>query len=174
MRPKDLGPSRLLGTLVGLMQPAQVSVELWSDRGLWDLKVGCGLPGPGSPGVRSMWDPPCPTTLLVPCKKQVGRGVHQPSPQVTGSSAMGSPMTLGVLGALTHPASPVTLGPTSSPCRYLALYAYKPQKSDELELRRGETYRVLEKCQDGWFKGASLRTGISGVFPGNYVTPVSR
>ncbi|KAI5938872.1 E3 ubiquitin-protein ligase SH3RF3 [Manis javanica] len=57
---------------------------------------------------------------------------------------------------------------------YLALYAYKPQKSDELELRRGETYRVLEKCQDGWFKGASLRTGLSGVFPGNYVTPVSR
>lgn len=35
-------------------------------------------------------------------------------------------------------------------------------------------YRVLEKCQDGWFKGASLKTGVSGVFPGNYVTPVSR
>ncbi|XP_014647077.1 PREDICTED: SH3 domain-containing RING finger protein 3 [Ceratotherium simum simum] len=57
---------------------------------------------------------------------------------------------------------------------YLALYAYKPQKSDELELRKGEMYRVLEKCRDGWFKGASLRTGLSGVFPGNYVTPVSR
>ncbi|KAM4867923.1 LOW QUALITY PROTEIN: E3 ubiquitin-protein ligase SH3RF3 [Thomomys bottae] len=57
---------------------------------------------------------------------------------------------------------------------YLALYAYKPQKNDELELRKGEMYRVLEKCQDGWFKGASLRTGVSGVFPGNYVTPVSR
>ncbi|XP_051840233.1 E3 ubiquitin-protein ligase SH3RF3 isoform X2 [Antechinus flavipes] len=57
---------------------------------------------------------------------------------------------------------------------YLALYAYKPQKNDELELRKGEMYRVIEKCQDGWFKGTSLRTGISGVFPGNYVTPVSR
>ncbi|XP_019570576.2 E3 ubiquitin-protein ligase SH3RF3 isoform X2 [Rhinolophus sinicus] len=57
---------------------------------------------------------------------------------------------------------------------YLALYAYKPQKSDELELRKGEMYRVLEKCQDGWFKGTSLRTGLSGVFPGNYVTPASR
>nr|XP_055185408.1 E3 ubiquitin-protein ligase SH3RF3 [Nyctereutes procyonoides] len=57
---------------------------------------------------------------------------------------------------------------------YLALYAYKPQKNDELELRKGEMYRVLEKCQDGWFKGTSLRTGLSGVFPGNYVTPVSR
>ncbi|XP_006883882.1 PREDICTED: SH3 domain-containing RING finger protein 3 [Elephantulus edwardii] len=57
---------------------------------------------------------------------------------------------------------------------YLALYAYKPQKNDELELRKGEMYRVIEKCQDGWFKGTSLRTGVSGVFPGNYVTPVSR
>uniref|UniRef100_A0ACB8FJ25 E3 ubiquitin-protein ligase sh3rf3 n=1 Tax=Sphaerodactylus townsendi TaxID=933632 RepID=A0ACB8FJ25_9SAUR len=57
---------------------------------------------------------------------------------------------------------------------YLALYAYKPQKTDELELRKGEMYRVTEKCQDGWFKGTSLRNGMSGVFPGNYVTPVSR
>ncbi|XP_062862035.1 E3 ubiquitin-protein ligase SH3RF3-like [Trichomycterus rosablanca] len=57
---------------------------------------------------------------------------------------------------------------------YLALYAYKPQKADELELRKGEMYRVIEKCQDGWFKGTSLRSGASGVFPGNYVTPVSR
>uniref|UniRef100_A0A8C5I168 SH3 domain-containing protein n=1 Tax=Gouania willdenowi TaxID=441366 RepID=A0A8C5I168_GOUWI len=57
---------------------------------------------------------------------------------------------------------------------YLALYAYKPQKTDELELKKGEMYRVTEKCQDGWFKGTSLRTAASGVFPGNYVTPVSR
>lgn len=33
---------------------------------------------------------------------------------------------------------------------------------------------MTEKCQDGWFKGTSLRTAASGVFPGNYVTPVSR
>ncbi|XP_054447985.1 E3 ubiquitin-protein ligase SH3RF3 [Pteronotus mesoamericanus] len=57
---------------------------------------------------------------------------------------------------------------------YLALYAYKPQKNDELELHKGELYHVLEKCQDGWFKGTSLRSGLSGVFPGNYVTPASR
>ncbi|XP_072899683.1 E3 ubiquitin-protein ligase SH3RF3-like isoform X1 [Hemitrygon akajei] len=57
---------------------------------------------------------------------------------------------------------------------YMAMYGYKPQKADEMELRKGEMYRVIEKCQDGWFKGTSLRTGMSGVFPGNYVTPVSR
>lgn len=55
------------------------------------------------------------------------------------------------------------------PTFYLALYTYRPQKEDELELRKGELYTVSEKCQDGWFKGTSLRTGHSGVFPGNYV-----
>ncbi|XP_042907887.1 E3 ubiquitin-protein ligase SH3RF3 isoform X3 [Parasteatoda tepidariorum] len=55
------------------------------------------------------------------------------------------------------------------PTFYLALYTYRPLKEDELELRKGELYTVSEKCQDGWFKGTSLRTGLSGVFPGNYV-----
>ncbi|CAM9522858.1 unnamed protein product [Lampetra fluviatilis] len=57
---------------------------------------------------------------------------------------------------------------------FVALYPYKPQKADELELRKGEMYRVLERCQDGWYKGSSLRTGTAGVFPGNYVAPVNR
>ncbi|XP_013793392.1 SH3 domain-containing RING finger protein 3-like, partial [Limulus polyphemus] len=55
------------------------------------------------------------------------------------------------------------------PVFYVAVYNYKPHKEDELELKKGELYTVCEKCQDGWFKGTSLRTGRSGVFPGNYV-----
>ncbi|XP_018572961.1 SH3 domain-containing RING finger protein 3 isoform X3 [Anoplophora glabripennis] len=56
------------------------------------------------------------------------------------------------------------------PATYIALYAYKPQKPDELELRKGGIYMVTERCQDGWFKGTSNRTQKCGVFPGNYVT----
>ncbi|CAI9734643.1 E3 ubiquitin-protein ligase SH3RF1-like isoform X1 [Octopus vulgaris] len=52
---------------------------------------------------------------------------------------------------------------------YSALYNYKPQKDDEVELHKGDQYTVTEKCQDGWYKGCCLKTGISGVFPGNYV-----
>ncbi|XP_065089453.1 E3 ubiquitin-protein ligase SH3RF1 [Ochlerotatus camptorhynchus] len=55
------------------------------------------------------------------------------------------------------------------PATYVALYPYKPQKPDELELKKGSIYYVTERCQDGWFKGAS-RQQKSGVFPGNYVT----
>ena len=53
--------------------------------------------------------------------------------------------------------------------RYVALYHYAPVKEDELELVKGEYYTVTEKCQDGWYKGASMKSGRVGVFPGNYV-----
>ncbi|XP_060129382.1 E3 ubiquitin-protein ligase SH3RF3 isoform X2 [Zootoca vivipara] len=86
-----------------------------------------------------------------------------------GTASMTGPRTSAVIGDQGTPSKvqlPLNI--------YLALYAYKPQKTDELELRKGEMYRVIEKCQDGWFKGTSLRNGMCGVFPGNYVTPVSR
>ena len=57
----------------------------------------------------------------------------------------------------------------SAPVRYIAMYNYKPQKADELELHKGDYYTVMEKCQDGWYKGQCLKSGIAGVFPGNYV-----
>lgn len=53
--------------------------------------------------------------------------------------------------------------------RYRALYSYKPQNDDELELKEGDTVYVMEKCDDGWYVGTSLRTGLFGTFPGNYV-----
>ncbi|XP_050524794.1 E3 ubiquitin-protein ligase SH3RF1 isoform X2 [Daktulosphaira vitifoliae] len=61
--------------------------------------------------------------------------------------------------------------PVHLPAKHVALYPYKPQKADELELKRGQLYMVTECCQDGWYKGTSLKTSCSGVFPGNYVTP---
>ncbi|XP_056131538.1 vinexin isoform X2 [Lampris incognitus] len=34
---------------------------------------------------------------------------------------------------------------------YKAVYNYKPQNTDELELREGDIVQVMEKCDDGWF-----------------------
>ncbi|XP_034952634.1 E3 ubiquitin-protein ligase SH3RF3 isoform X3 [Chelonus insularis] len=74
---------------------------------------------------------------------------------------------------LAQPSSslPSSNSTTNLPAAYVALYPYKPQKADELELRKGGIYMVTERCQDGWFKGTSNRTQKCGVFPGNYVTP---
>ncbi|XP_073954703.1 SH3 domain containing ring finger posh isoform X2 [Choristoneura fumiferana] len=55
------------------------------------------------------------------------------------------------------------------PAAYIALYPYKPQKHDELELKKGGIYIVTERCRDGWYKGRSERSQRCGVFPGNYV-----
>ncbi|GIX81729.1 hypothetical protein CEXT_372761 [Caerostris extrusa] len=57
----------------------------------------------------------------------------------------------------------------NEPIPYRSLYAYSPQNEDELELREGDTVYVMEKCDDGWYVGTSLRTGLFGTFPGNYV-----
>ncbi|XP_077600466.1 vinexin-like isoform X2 [Stigmatopora nigra] len=37
---------------------------------------------------------------------------------------------------------------------YQAVYNYKPQNADELELREGDIVQVIEKCDDGWFVGS--------------------
>ncbi|CAL8252060.1 unnamed protein product [Merluccius merluccius] len=60
------------------------------------------------------------------------------------------------------------------PTVYVAMFPYTPRKEDELELRKGEMFLVLERCQDGWFKGTSMHTGKIGVFPGNYMSPINR
>ncbi|XP_049869863.1 uncharacterized protein LOC126369484 isoform X4 [Pectinophora gossypiella] len=52
---------------------------------------------------------------------------------------------------------------------YRAMYKYRPQNPDELELNEGDTVYVLEQCDDGWYVGSSQRTGRFGTFPGNYV-----
>jgi len=56
---------------------------------------------------------------------------------------------------------------------YKAQFEYKATQKDELSLRKGELYQVMEKCHDGWFKGKNMKTGKSGVFPGNYVKEYS-
>lgn len=68
----------------------------------------------------------------------------------------------------------LTITSTFLSCRYIAIYPYTPRKEDELELRKGEMFLVFERCQDGWFKGTSMHTSKIGVFPGNYVAPVTR
>lgn len=55
------------------------------------------------------------------------------------------------------------------PILYKAMYSYKPQNDDELELNEGDTIYVVEMCDDGWYVGTSVRTGVFGIFPGNYV-----
>ncbi|XP_025931952.1 E3 ubiquitin-protein ligase SH3RF1 [Apteryx rowi] len=97
------------------------------------------------------------------------------SAAVIASASSGPPSA----GVTQRPTSGSTdqmahLRPQSRPSVYIAIYPYTPRKDDELELRKGEMFLVFERCQDGWFKGTSMHTSKIGVFPGNYVAPVTR
>lgn len=48
--------------------------------------------------------------------------------------------------------------------RYKAVYNYRPQNSDELELREGDVVQVVEKCDDGWFVGTELTSEPQNLF----------
>ncbi|XP_062942759.1 vinexin isoform X1 [Cynocephalus volans] len=82
--------------------------------------------------------------------------------------------------ALSHPrgsSHPLDLGPSPNSSQihwtpYRAMYQYRPQNEDELELREGDRVDVVQQCDDGWFVGVSRRTQKFGTFPGNYVAPV--
>lgn len=87
------------------------------------------------------------------------------------SASMSSSMPSSVLSSLMSSKSEETASapPGSGPMLYIAMYNYKPQKADEIELLKGDYYSVTEKCLDGWFKGMAMKSGCIGVFPGNYV-----
>ncbi|XP_065184374.1 nucleolar protein dao-5-like isoform X2 [Sycon ciliatum] len=53
--------------------------------------------------------------------------------------------------------------------KYVAMFTYVAQNSDELDLTDGDIVMVEDKCDDGWFVGRSVRSGEFGTFPGNYV-----
>ncbi|XP_007255290.2 E3 ubiquitin-protein ligase SH3RF1 isoform X1 [Astyanax mexicanus] len=95
-----------------------------------------------------------------------------PPPPPPQSSAVGAASGLAA-GQRPSPTASDQSG-RQRPTVYVAMFPYTPRKEDELELRKGEMFLVLERCQDGWFKGTSMHTGKIGVFPGNYMSPVSR
>uniref|UniRef100_A0A8C8S6K4 E3 ubiquitin-protein ligase SH3RF1 n=1 Tax=Pelusios castaneus TaxID=367368 RepID=A0A8C8S6K4_9SAUR len=102
-----------------------------------------------------------------------------PPPLLSATNIASTSSGLPSSGVVQRPASgsidqTAHLRPQPRPSVYIAIYPYTPRKEDELELRKGEMFLVFERCQDGWFKGTSIHTSKIGVFPGNYVAPVTR
>lgn len=113
--------------------------------------------------------PPEGTYSVAPGENHPPPPPPPPSNATVTTCASSSPRpSVGSVDQVAHPR------PQVRPNMYVALYPYTPRKEDELELRKGEVFLVLERCQDGWFKGTSMHTGKIGVFPGNYMAPVTR
>lgn len=164
-----LSPASLAGQLpqqkrhsFTAMQETATHVNQHNRRSL-ELSSKGNLVIPPSSAVRqSRSPPPVPRT-----------GPDRPrnaTDQASGSSRDTAPTPSSSRGATSLQDNP---GPGNSKTKiFVALYNYKPQKEDEVELKKGDYYSVAEACQDGWLKGRCLKTGKAGVFPGNYVQPV--
>ncbi|XP_052500874.1 vinexin isoform X9 [Budorcas taxicolor] len=140
---------------------------------------------PRLPTARLVHHPSSPLTPRSPADPTDWGG--QTSPRRTGVSfppqeSRPQTQSLSTSGsALSHPGGsshPQDLGTSSSTTTeihwtpYRAMYQYRPQNEDELELREGDRVDVMQQCDDGWFVGVSRRTQKFGTFPGNYVAPV--
>lgn len=62
--------------------------------------------------------------------------------------------------------------PPQQPTYVQALFDFDPQEDGELGFRRGDFIHVMDNSDPNWWKGACH--GQTGMFPRNYVTPVSR
>ena len=57
-----------------------------------------------------------------------------------------------------------------SPIPARVVYAYEATRPDELSLMEDAIVFILRKNEDGWYEG--VMDGITGLFPGNYVSPL--
>ncbi|XP_071466638.1 E3 ubiquitin-protein ligase SH3RF1 isoform X3 [Marmota flaviventris] len=115
--------------------------------------------------------PPPPllaATVLASTPPGATAAVAAAAAAAAAAAGMGPRPVAGSTDQIAH------LRPQTRPSVYVAIYPYTPRKEDELELRKGEMFLVFERCQDGWFKGTSMHTSKIGVFPGNYVAPITR
>ncbi|KAA0190931.1 hypothetical protein HAZT_HAZT005600 [Hyalella azteca] len=92
--------------------------------------------------------------------------------QQSGTSAVQQQQTTTVESRATYNQQ-LSVNTQQESVPYRALYNYKPQNEDELELKEGDVVMVMEKCDDGWYVGTSRRTSLFGTFPGNYVERIA-
>ncbi|XP_074837682.1 vinexin isoform X2 [Carettochelys insculpta] len=171
-------------TLLAGSPPAQ---HHGAERGALHL----GFTFPASPklqhaSISSSLPQPAPSTASFPAQSLSLRPPASSWPQETlpaaapsslpgQSSTLEAPLTAGcppgVAGHLPKAASSDN-GSSTQWTPYRALYQYRPQNEDELELQEGDRVDVMQQCDDGWFVGVSRRTQKFGTFPGNYVAPV--
>ena len=60
-------------------------------------------------------------------------------------------------------------GPKEAQDIVMALYEYKAQRGDELDLILGDEIQVLVKENENWWMGKLMKNGQEGYFPASYV-----
>jgi len=69
-----------------------------------------------------------------------------------------------------QPQQSIPSAPSTDSQTYVAAYDFQPQEDGEIELKRGDRIRMLDKSDVNWWKG-EVRGNI-GLFPATYVRPL--
>ncbi|GAM28278.1 hypothetical protein SAMD00019534_114540 [Acytostelium subglobosum LB1] len=120
---------------------------------------GTPLPSPGAPKQAAA---PSPAPGMA--KPAGGRGMPLPAPGGAPSKPAGRGMPLPTPGA-PKPAAPKPAAPVAP--KYIALYDYDAQQSDELTFKENDIITLIKKVDNDWWQGET--NGNSGMFPSNYV-----
>ncbi|OAF66863.1 hypothetical protein A3Q56_05426, partial [Intoshia linei] len=54
---------------------------------------------------------------------------------------------------------------------YRVIHPYRPRESDELLIKKGDIIADVVEVEEGWLEG--LLNGTRGIFPDNFVEPIS-
>lgn len=54
-----------------------------------------------------------------------------------------------------------------------AMYDFKPQHDEDMELHPGMKVEVLERLSEYWWRGKAVGSSAAGVFPSNYIKEIS-
>ena len=69
---------------------------------------------------------------------------------------------------------PAEEAPISSPkLIYVALYEFQSNTEGDLSFAKGEEIEILNNNDGEWWYGKSLKSGLSGHIPSNYIEPVN-
>jgi len=70
----------------------------------------------------------------------------------------------------SQPQQSIPAAPSTDSQTYVAAYDFQPQEEGEIELKRGDRIRMLDKSDVNWWKGEVH--GNIGLFPATYVRPL--
>ncbi|XP_026868964.2 tyrosine-protein kinase Yes [Electrophorus electricus] len=75
--------------------------------------------------------------------------------------------------ASSNPAwgSTVPLTITGGVSLFVALYDYVSRTTEDLSMKKGERFQIINNTDGDWWKACSLRTGEEGYIPSNYMAP---
>ena len=117
-------------------------------------------------------------------RKYKGRDGEQALPAHTSNDqeAIGPPVSNSLTQEIVNgtadtelqdPPPPADEAPIASPkLIYISLYEFQSNTEGDLSFAKGEEIEILSNSNGEWWYGKSVKSGLSGYIPSNYIEPI--